>query len=162
MASGPLDGLVVRSPREADYLRVCQALDQWWDLDGIAGQGAQRTALLPRLFLQHFADTSFLVEDGETLAAFLVGFFSPTERHVGYIHFVGVAPAYRQRGLARALYERFFDLCRQHARREVHCITSPPNLRSVAFHRRLGFNVDGPVADYDGPGRDRYVFARYL
>lgn len=78
------------------------------------------------------------------------------------VHFIGVGPRWRKQGLGRALYERFFDLCKKHGRSEVHCITSPPNLRSVEFHRQMGFDVKGPVADYDGPGIDRYVFVRYL
>jgi hypothetical protein len=31
-----------------------------------------------------------------------------------------------------------------------------------AVHRQLASNVHGPVADYDGPGRDRIAFVRYV
>jgi hypothetical protein len=54
---------------------------------------------------------------------------------------------------------------------EVHCITSPVNAGSIAFHRRLGFSVldgDGEVEgvpvtlDYAGPGQHRVQFRRSL
>lgn len=52
-------------------------MDDWWG--GLQGQAGsqQRALLLPRLFLQHFRDTSYVVEktDGE-MVAFLIGFRS--------------------------------------------------------------------------------------
>ena len=65
-------------------------------------------ALLPRLFLEHFAGTSLTAEDdrGE-LAGFLVGFDSPDHRGEAYVHFVGVRPDQRGSGLGRALHDRF-------------------------------------------------------
>jgi len=44
----------------------------------------------------------------------------------------------------------------------VSAITSPANTASIAFHRAMGFEVRGPVPDYDGPGLDRIVFERGL
>ncbi|WP_018504228.1 hypothetical protein [Parafrankia discariae] len=32
----------------------------------------------------------------------------------------------------------------------------------AGFRRRLGFAVDGPVPDYNGPGRPMMVFRRFL
>lgn len=95
-------------------------------------------------------------------AAFLVGILSPSNPEDAYIHFAGVAPQARKTGLARALYERFFDLARADGRLVVRAVTSPANSGSVAFHGALGFSVTGPVTDYDGPGRDLMVFKRNL
>jgi predicted GNAT superfamily acetyltransferase len=122
------------------------------------------------LYFQHFTTTSRLVErpDGG-VAAFLVGFHSRTDPEVAYIHFVGVAPDLRGHGVGAALYRAFFDTARSHGRRYVHCVTSPGNTGSRAFHARLGFaekpfpGTGGPVhPDYDGPGLDRIVFVRDL
>ncbi|MFE6973035.1 GNAT family N-acetyltransferase [Streptomyces sp. NPDC057682] len=138
-------------------------LDRWWGgLKGEAG-ARERALLLPRLYFQHFTTTSFLVErpDGE-LAAFLVGFLSQTEPDVAYVHFVGVDPALHGEGIGRALYHAFFRLARAHGRRYAHCVTSPENTVSQAFHARLGF-VAAPVRpDYDGPGLDRVTFVADL
>ena len=127
--------------------------------------------LLPRLFFQHFTNTSTLVEDDEgRLAAFLIGFRSASRPRTAYIHFVGVAPELRGQGLARDLYERFFAMMREEGCTTVEAITGPVNHRSQSFHRALGFTlggdteVDGVLAylDYDGPGEPRVTFSRTL
>jgi len=79
-----------------------------------------------------------------------------------YIHFAAVAPAWRRTGLARSLYEQFFDLARHDGRTVVKAITSPQNGRSIAFHRAMGFTASDPVRDYDGPSLDRVVFVREI
>jgi predicted GNAT superfamily acetyltransferase len=125
----------------------------------------------PRLFFQHFADTSTIVEDPDgTLAAFLVGFRSQSSPDVAYIHFVGVRPDLRRSGLARTLYERFFAEMRASGCRRVDAITGPGNRRSQEFHAALGFTASGDAAiegvrawrDYDGPGEHRVAFSRPL
>ncbi|MGZ4277214.1 MAG: N-acetyltransferase family protein [Solirubrobacteraceae bacterium] len=153
-----VERMTFRAPNAADHSRVCAVLDEWW-----GGRGAELSALLPPLFFQHFADTSWIVEDeARDLTAFLVGFLSQSRPDEGYIHFVGVAPAQRGAGLARQLYERFFAVCRTHDRDTVRCVTSPANDRSIAFHRALGFEVGDPVPDYDGPGLARVALTRRL
>jgi ribosomal protein S18 acetylase RimI-like enzyme len=157
--------------READYARVLTAVSDWWDEPALAGRAAERVSLVPRLFFQHFGDTSFLLEQDGELLGFLIGFLSQSQPAEAYIHFVGVAPSARRRGIGSAQYEHFFELARARGRTTVHCITSPGNTRSIAFHRGLGFAVakgdrerDGVafMADYDGPGLDRVVFSRSL
>jgi ribosomal protein S18 acetylase RimI-like enzyme len=152
-----------RRPTEDDHARVLTVMEQWWG--GLGGpEGARRrAALLPRLFFQHFTNTSLVVEhpDGG-LAAFLVGFLSPAEPGTAYIHFVGVDPGLRGRGLGAELYHRFADDVARAGARTVRAVTSPVNTPSIAFHRALGFAV-GPVRpDYDGPGDDRVCFTRML
>ncbi|MET7369981.1 GNAT family N-acetyltransferase [Streptomyces sp. NPDC005566] len=152
-------GLTARHPTAEDHLRVLAVLDRWWDgLKGEAG-AIERALLLPRLYFQHFTTTSFLVErpDGE-LSAFLVGFLSQSEPDVAYVHFVGVDPALQGQGVGSALYRAFFALVRAHGRRYAHCVTSPENTASQAFHTRLGFMAAPVRPDYDGPGLDRVAF----
>ena len=96
------------------------------------------------------------------MVGFLVGFPSPADDSTAYIHFVGVDPGERGAGLGRALYDAFFDAMRAVGRTEVHAVTSPVNVGSIAFHRSLGFSVSDPIADYDGAGADRVVFSRSL
>ena len=119
--------------------------------------------MLPRLFFVHFEGTSYVVDDEDgQLAAFLIGFLSQTSDDEAYIHFVGVSPEHRGAGLGRLLYERFFDDVRARGRTTVHCVTSPMNEGSVAFHRALGFEVERSPRDYDGPGEDRILFVKRL
>ena len=127
--------------------------------------------LLPKLFFEHFRLTSFVIEEDGELQAFLVGFRSQTTPTEAYIHFVGVHPGARGRGLGRRLYEHFFTVVRQLGCTEVHSITGPVNKGSIAFHTKMGFEilpgdteVDGVVvtANYDGQGNDRVLFRRNL
>lgn len=162
-------GLTARHLTEEDHSQVLAVLDAWWGgLKGPAG-ALERSLLLPRLYFQHFTTTSFVVEREERqagggqahagrIAAFLVGFLSQTEPDAAYVHFVGVDPRLHGQGIGLALYRAFFALVRSHGRRYVHCITSPQNTQSQAFHARLGFTASAVKPDYDGPGLDRVAF----
>lgn len=154
--------LTFRSPTESDYPDVLAALENWWSGAGGPAGGAQRAALLPRLFFQHFTDTSLVVRDGDRLAGFLVGFLSQSRPDEAYIHFAGVAPDYQGRGLGARLYGWFFETARGHGRSTVRAITSVSNTGSQAFHRRLGFTVSKPVENYDGRGGARVTFERAI
>ena len=137
---------------EDDYFTVIDVLDDWWG-------GRQMTHLLPRIFFEHFQATSFIMEDNRSLAAFLIGFVSQTHPNEAYIHFVGVNPNMRNKGLARKLYKRFFATVRNMGCHTVRCITSPVNEGSISFHKRMGFSVSVGT-DYAGPGQDRILFSR--
>lgn len=143
---------VLRPALAADYDAIAAVVDDWW--------GRPVLGSLPRLFLDHFHRTSLVAESANGLDGFLVGMVSPSEPDQAYIHFVGVHPRARSLGLARTMYQEFFRIAGQHGRSVVHAITSPVNQVSIAFHRRMGFTVKGPVPDYNGPGHDLVVFER--
>lgn len=163
MSGNPVD-VEIRAAQPDDHARVMRVIDDWWG-------GRKMAQLLPRLFFEHFADTSFVAQDAEGLAGFLCGFLSQSQPEVAYIHFVGVRPDLRSEGLGGALYERFFAAARACGAREVRCVTSIVNRGSIAFHQRLGFalvpgdrEVDGiPVhMGHDGRGGDQVLFARTI
>jgi len=154
----------IRQLSTTDYPFVISVIDQWWG-------GRQMADLLPRLFFEHFTDTSFAAERDGKLAGFLAGFISQSRPGEAYIHFVGVDPAVRGSGLGRLLYEAFFAAAAARGSVVVRAVTSPVNRGSVAFHQRMGFQlepgdaqVDGiPVSSgYDGRGGDRVRFVRRL
>jgi len=140
----------VRAARPDDHPRIRAVCDTWW--------GKPVVHVLPRLFLDHFHDTSLVAEEGADLVGFLVGFHSPALPEVSYVHFAAVAPEHRRTGLARDLYRRFTDAACTDGRSLVRAVTSPSNEGSIAFHRGIGFAVSGPHADHDGPGVDRVLF----
>ena len=119
-------------------------------------------AMLPRLFFEHFRDTSFVAEEDGELVGFLCGFLSQTYPDQAYVHFVGVRPDHRGGGLGRELYERFFAAARAADREVVRCVTGPVNKASIAFHRRLGFEIEAEVGDYDGAGEARVLLKKRL
>ncbi|MBP3951669.1 GNAT family N-acetyltransferase [Bacillus suaedae] len=140
---------------DEDYFTIIDVIDNWWG-------DRQMSHLLPRLFFEHFQQTSFIVEDSNHhLAAFLIGFLSQTQRNVAYIHFVGVNPEFRNKGLARELYNLFFLTVHTLGCETVKCITSPTNEGSVSFHRAMGFSV-ALGTNYAGYGQDRIIFSKYL
>jgi ribosomal protein S18 acetylase RimI-like enzyme len=154
----------IRPISERDHTPIIGVVNQWWG-------GRQMAGLLPRLFFTHFQDTSFVIEDGEQIIAFLIGFVSQTNPRQAYIHFVGIHPEYRQHGLGKQLYELFFETVRARGCDTVRCITAPINSGSIAFHRRMGFQIeesdqehDGVAftADYDGPGQDRVLLVKTI
>jgi ribosomal protein S18 acetylase RimI-like enzyme len=159
--------LTFRHPTEDDHRRIVGLVDEWWG-------GRRMRALLPRLWFQHFAGTSWIAETADgRLAGFVVAFISQDDPATGYVHMIAADPNLRRAGVGRALYERVIqDLARKDVRR-VTAITWPGNRQSVAFHQAIGFRVDdGPgtqnlygtpaYADYDGEGEDRVVFVRDL
>jgi ribosomal protein S18 acetylase RimI-like enzyme len=143
----------IRQADPSDYASVIGVVDQWWG-------GRPMAAMLPKLFFVHFRDTSFVLEDEGAIVGFLCGFRSQTYDDEAYIHFVGVDPERRGAGIARALYERFFEAVAP--RTIVRAVTSPVNEGSVAFHRALGFEVERVDDDYDGRGEMRVLLVKRL
>jgi ribosomal protein S18 acetylase RimI-like enzyme len=136
---------VLRPASPDDYEPIVAVADEWW--------GRPVAQVLPRLFLDHFHRTSLIAETDRQLTGFLIGFLSPSLPDEAYIHFLGVSPAQRRCGIARTLYERFFDLVRADGRGCVRAVTSPVNAASIAFHQSLGFTVTHPTA----PVHDNHV-----
>ena len=162
-----LDVITFRRPTEDDYPTLVGLVDEWWG-------GRRIQPMFQRVWFQHFSGTSWLAElpDGRP-AGFVVGFISPADPAVAYVHFVATNPNVRRQGLGRALYERFFDDVAGRGVREVHSITWPGNRVSVGFHLAMGFEPIGGAgsqnlygttafADYDGPGEDRVHFSRRI
>lgn len=155
----------IRHIRSSDHSVIRSHVDDWWG-------GRSMSHLLPRLFFDHFQDTSFIVEENGEILAFLIGFISQSSPETAYIHFVGVHPEKRNKGWGRTLYQRFFETIQQKGCHKVECITSPVNQDSIAYHTRLGFAiVPGDQEseegiwihpDHDGPGQDRVVFRKEL
>jgi ribosomal protein S18 acetylase RimI-like enzyme len=137
----------IRNVQPSDYPVIISVLDDWWG-------GRKMRNMLPRLFFEHFCETSFILEEDSQIAAFLVGFLSQSQPKEAYIHFVGVHPQYRKCGYGRELYECFFNIMRQNNRSLVRCVTSPINSVSIAFHTRMGFWIEPGDAQMNGVGYD--------
>ncbi|MFD4502522.1 GNAT family N-acetyltransferase [Streptomyces sp. NPDC058457] len=159
----------LRQASVSDHRPLVGCVQRWWGDSRTPEQARELSLLLPRLFLQFFAGTSLVLEEGTEIRAFLIGFHAADNDTEAYIHFVGVDPELRGQGVARRLYTAFSRRAAEEGRTVVRAITSPGNAGSIAFHRAMGFSVesgdrevDGVSVhtDYDGPGQDRVCFRK--
>jgi len=139
--------LILRSLQELDYKFVISVVDEWWG-------GRHMADMLPKLFFRHFNDTSFVAEEDGELVGFLIGFISQSYVDEAYIHFIGIHPDYRDKGIGRKLYLAFFEKVEKKGCKTVHCVTSQVNKGSINFHIRMGFQIE--------KGQDRVLFTRKI
>src|SRR5260370_331770 len=84
--------------RPSDYGTVIAVIDEWWG-------GRPMSDMVPRLFFEHFAGTSFAADRPVPLAGFLVGFLSQSQPAEAYIHFGGGRPGQPGQGRGRPPYD---------------------------------------------------------
>ena len=143
--------MTVRLVKGSDYYIISPLINDWWN-------GRQMSDLLPKLFFDHFKNTSFIVEEEGEIIGFLIGFLSQSYSNEAYIHFVGIHPEYRGKGIGKELYNQFFDVIKQNGRNIVRCVTSPVNKASIAYHTKMGFEIEqGNKAN-----QDKVLFVKYL
>ncbi|MGE7904536.1 GNAT family N-acetyltransferase [Peribacillus sp. NPDC094092] len=154
----------IRSVKGSDYYAISPLINEWWG-------GRQMSDMLPKLFFDHFTNTSFIAERKGEIVGFLIGILSQSQSDEAYIHFVGVHPEYRKNDIGRHLYHQFFNAVHQNGRKIVRCVTSPVNKSSIAYHLKMGFEMeagdrlmDGVSvhSDYDGLNQDRVLFVKQL
>lgn len=144
---------------KAHYDRVVQVVDHWWN--------GPIAVLAHPVFFYELGQYARVVEDtdqDQRMVGFLLGFIVPDSSAapgVGYIHLVGIDPALRRRGVARALYQDFTASCQAAGCRRMKAITTPGNEGSLRFHQALGWTATEDE-DYAGPGRRRVVLTRAL
>ncbi|KLV29058.1 MULTISPECIES: GNAT family N-acetyltransferase [Priestia] len=143
--------MTVRLVKGSDYYVISPLINDWWN-------GRQMSDLLPKLFFDHFKNTSFIVEEEGEIIGFLIGFLSQSYSNEAYIHFVGIHPEYRGKGIGRQLYNQFFDVIKQSGRNIVRCVTSPVNKASIAYHTKMGFEIEQGNKD----NQDKVLFVKYL
>lgn len=101
----------------------------------------------PRFFAIQYrrSRSHLLLDDGEVVAFAVVG-------TGGYLSLLGVAPAYRRRGLGSRLLERVLD---DHAR--VHCHARVTNATALGFYAEHGFAIEDRIEGYYRDGTDAYL-----
>jgi ribosomal protein S18 acetylase RimI-like enzyme len=159
-----MNNITIRHAEPSDYQPIISVLNDWWG-------GRNMSDILPKLFFVHFRETSFVAESEGKIVGFLIGFLSQTFPDQAYIHFVGVHPDHRRRGLARNLYGHFIKIAQKHGCRVVRSVTASVNKLSIAFHLRMGFSIEpGDIViegisvskNYDGHGEYQVLFLKKL
>ncbi|MGM7723674.1 GNAT family N-acetyltransferase [Metabacillus sp. Hm71] len=154
----------IRLVKGSDYYAISPLINEWWG-------GRQMSDKLSKLFFDHFTNTSFVAEKEGEIIGFLIGFLSQSHPNEAYIHFIGVHPDYRKHNIGKTLYNEFFNKVKQNDRNIVRCVTSPVNKASIAYHTKMGFEIEkgdktidgvSVFTDYDGPNQDRVLFVKQL
>ncbi len=143
---------------KADFDQVVSHHSEFWDND-------LTLPLHHPMFIHEFGDTAFVMRDGDTVAAYLFGFFAQTGP-VAYVHLVAVRRAYHRRGLARRLYDHFIAVAKERGCTKLKATAAPTNAATIGFHLAMGMEMKGePIAGgvkvvkgYLKPGTDRVVF----
>jgi GNAT superfamily N-acetyltransferase len=145
----------VRRITKTDFDRIVEVIDHWW--------GGPIGTFAHPIFFYELGDHALVVEQGQELIGFLLGFPITASGGVrtGYVHLVGIHPDHRRRGVGRLLYERFMQECRTAGCTLMKAITTPGNEGSIRFHVAVGWRVQ-EIDDYAGPGRRRIVFTKQL
>ena len=137
----------------SDLAEVLADHDRFWG-------GRDMRFLHQRVLVREFGDTCLIARDnGDRIAGYLIGFTTP--RRVGYVHAVAVRDEARGTGCGQALYQAFAAIAAAQGAEQLKAITTVTNGGSIAFHRRLGFDVR-QTDDYGGPGVPRMVMTRPL
>lgn len=134
--------ITIRNGTPEDYERVIEVMPGWWN-------GRDLTWMVQKIFFVHFRNTIFIAEANDKMVGFLMGFLSQYHSDQAYVQFLGISPGWRKTGLGRLLVDKFFDACRENSRTIIKSCTAPINTDSIAFHTRLGFEIepgDGKVA----------------
>jgi GNAT superfamily N-acetyltransferase len=158
----------------ADFEEIIRRLDEFWGWQDKALWTEQRKQKILNMhhvmYVHEFDDTSYVIKDGNRLAAYLFGFVVESQR-LAYSSLVAVRDNYRRLGLAERLYEAFAEYARGRGCALLRAVTAPANAPSIHFHtRRLGMTMQGEagengvpvVRDYAGIGEHRVVFEKAL
>jgi putative acetyltransferase len=86
----------------------------------------------------------------------------PRHRHVGEVNLIAVHPNWTGRGAGRALLDAALDLADNWLNlRRLSLVVFADNTAAIEWYRRLGFVVEGTMADY-GFKAGRYVDAQMM
>ena len=138
-----LNKIKIRNAKPSDHQSIISVIIDWWG-------GRDLRSSVPKLLLIHFSPTCFVAFKNSELCGFLIGFFSQKYSKEGYIHFVGIHPEFRKSGLAKILYQKFYDVCLQDSRNIVRSCTAPINKLSIGFHTKMGFSIEPGPSEIEG------------
>ncbi|GAC1352162.1 MAG: hypothetical protein NVSMB1_12290 [Polyangiales bacterium] len=153
------DTLRARPITKVDFDAIVQVVDHWWE--------GPIAVLVHPMFFYEFGKCARVVEDtsnGNRFVGFLLGFIVPESEDApatGYVHLIGIAPTYRRKGVARALYTEFARMCAADGCKRLKAITTVGNEGSLRFHQAIGWHATEDP-NYAGPGRKRLVLTQDL
>ena len=144
--------MIIRGITKPDFDYIVAVLDTWW-----GGPSSERAS---PFFFHELGEWALIAEEDSHVVGFLLGLVAPA-KSTGYVHLVGIDPAYRRKGVGKELYRHFCETCRREGLSRIKAIGMVGYEAAAQFHTALGFEAQ-EVSDYAGPGRARVVFTRRL
>ncbi|MCB0463905.1 MAG: GNAT family N-acetyltransferase [Flavobacteriaceae bacterium] len=148
-------------------IEKCTVFDYNQILENIVGfWGSDRTLCLHHpLFIHEFGNTAYVVKEKDNVIAYLFGFLSQTSS-TAYVHLIGVHKSKQNMGIGTKLYNNFISYAKLNDCNKLKAITSPTNILSINFHKKMGMHLLGNknnngvevIKNYSGNGQDRVVF----
>ena len=148
-------------------IEKCTVFDYNQILENIVGfWGSDRTLCLHHpLFIHEFGNTAYVVKEKDNVIAYLFGFLSQTSS-TAYVHLIGVHKSKQNMGIGTKLYNNFISYAKLNDCNKLKAITSPTNILSINFHKKMGMHLLGNknnngvevIKNYSGNGKDRVVF----
>ena len=146
--------LRVTRATDGDFQQIVRDIVDFWGSDRTVG-------LHNSMYVHEFADTSYVIRDGDRVLAYLFGVIAESKK-AAYVALIGVRDSHKRQGLGERLYELFQEYARAKGCTKLTAVTIPQNTRSIAFHTgKIGMRCT-IVKDYGGPGADRAVFEKEI
>ena len=116
-----------------------------------------------------FGKTAYVIRSKDKIIAYLFGLL-PQTSETAYVHLIAVDPNHQKNGYGSSLYRHFIDFAKSTGFKKVKAITSPQNVKSISFHRKIEMklmgneNQDGvPVVNNCfGQGDEPVVFEKQI
>jgi len=147
---------------KADFDQILLEITEFW--------GSDRTLHLHHpIFLYEFGNSAYVIREDDKVIAYLFGFLSQKSPS-GYVHLIGVRRSHQRKGIGSQLYQHFIGFAKKQGCKEIKAITTPTNVQSISFHKKIGMELLGNpnelgipvIKDYSGPGRDAVVFRKNI
>ncbi|SHO43941.1 GNAT family N-acetyltransferase [Desulfopila aestuarii] len=123
-----------RNVNLGDHQKIIDVMPNWWG-------GRDLTSGLSKIYFIHFQNSSFVTLNDGNIIGFLIGFMSQSIKNQAYIQLAGVDPNFRKQGVAKMLYNEFYEICKKSSISTVTSCTSPVNELSIKFHQSMGFEI---------------------
>lgn len=123
---------------EIDELRASdydEAFALWSRIDGMGLSGADRREAIERYLARNPGMSTAAREDGRVVATVLAGH----DGRRGYLHHAAVDPAFRGRGLGRAVVQRSLERLRADGIERCHLFIFATNGSGQSFWRAVGW-----------------------
>ncbi|HJO94808.1 MAG TPA: GNAT family N-acetyltransferase [Victivallales bacterium] len=154
--------MIIKEMEKEDFFKIRNNLKDYW---------GERYKLFEQmhqpLFFYEFGKTAYIIKESNEIAGYLLGLLPQTSRSA-YVHMIAVKEKFQNHNYGKLLYEHFISFSKSQGYKKIKAVTSPSNINSIRFHKKIGMKLIGnknregiPVVNnYSGVGDDRVIFEK--